>query len=617
MEAVAVSERKALRGMSCGWAWGARTHFHTLSSRAFISAFVLAVFSLSSGCQSTPPVDSGAVAQIDQSLAEVGNSQPKVETPPAAVQSALLPPIRVATGSAPSRTEQRFAIAVHDSPAREFFMGLVEGTAYNMVVSPGVTGQITLDLKNVTIPEVMDVVRNVYGFDYRRGEHGFEVLPARLRTRIYPVDYLNILRRGRSQTRVSSGQITGTGGTTSSDSGVSDSTSNASSSRNASDVTGSEIVTRQPETSFWSELKASVAAIIGSAPGRSVVVNPESGMVVVRAMPRELREVEAYLRQAQMIAARQVILEAKILEVELNDAYRQGVDWQAIFRVNGKTLTASQVGGGTLADGRPSAIKGNTVNLAPAAGQAIVGTAANAFGGMFAAALAYNNFTAFIELLDQQGTVHVLSSPRVATMNNQKAVIKVGSDEFFVTDVSSTTTTGTSTTTTPDITLTPFFSGVALDVTPQISATGDVLLHVHPTISQVQDQQKTITIGSVTQVLPLALSTVRESDSIVRARSGQIVVIGGLMQNRYERGRADSPASGLPVIGTLFSQRRQVAKKSELIILLKPIVIDSASRWVDAARAARRRIGEINRRMRATDAVGSENASGSGRGESP
>ncbi len=115
--------------------------------------------------------------------------------------------------------------------------------------------------------------------------------------------------------------------------------------------------------------------------------------------------------------------------------------------------------------------------------------------------MTFNDFAAFIELLETQGDVQVLSSPRIATINNQKAVIKVGSDEFFVTDISSTTVTGTATTTSPDITLTPFFSGIALDVTPQIDAGGRVTLHVHPTISQVTDQQKTITVagfGSLT-----------------------------------------------------------------------------------------------------------------------
>ena len=125
----------------------------------------------------------------------------------------------------------------------------------------------------------------------------------------------------------------------------------------------------------------------------------------------------------------------------------------------------------------------------------------------------------------------MLSSPRVATLNNQKAVIKAGTDEFFVTDVSSNTVTGTAATTSRDVTLTPFFSGIALDVTPQISADGEVILHIHPTVSEVTDQTKELTVSGETDALPLAFSEIRESDSVVNAKSGQIIAIGGLMRN--------------------------------------------------------------------------------------
>ena len=168
-------------------------------------------------------------------------------------------------------------------------------------------------------------------------------------------------------------------------------------------------------------------------------------------------------------------------------------------------------------------------------------------------------------------------------MNNQKALIKVGTDEFFVTDVSTTTITGTATTSTPNIELTPFFSGIALDVTPQISGEGDIMLHIHPTVSSVVDQQKNISISGINQTLPLARSTVRESDSIVRASNGQLVVIGGLMQDRTEDLDAKTPGVGdLPLVGSLFRSKRSEQLKSELVILLKPIVIDSPQRWADS-----------------------------------
>lgn len=187
-----------------------------------------------------------------------------------------------------------------------------------------------------------------------------------------------------------------------------------------------------------------------------------------------------------------------------------------------------------------------------------------------------NDFNAVIELLQTQGDVSVLSSPRVATVNNQKAAIKVGTDEFFVTNVKTTTTTGTATTQTPEVTLTPFFSGIVLDVTPQIGDQGDVVLHVHPSVSEVVDQKKDIKIGDSDLSLPLALSSIREADSVVRARSQQVVLIGGLMSNNSSDVSAKVPGlANTPGLGWLFTQKRQSHAKSELVILLRPIIADT------------------------------------------
>jgi MSHA biogenesis protein MshL len=171
--------------------------------------------------------------------------------------------------------------------------------------------------------------------------------------------------------------------------------------------------------------------------------------------------------------------------------------------------------------------------------------------------------------------VQVLSSPRVTAINNQKAVIKVGNDEYFVTDVStSNTITSSSTSITPDIGLTPFFSGIALDVTPQIDANGSILLHIHPSVIETQEQEKVITLNEEQYILPLAQSTIRESDTIIRAMSGEIVVIGGLMQSIITTENSQTPLLGdIPILGNLFKSKREKETKKELIILLKPTVV--------------------------------------------
>src|SRR5690606_27496499 len=164
----------------------------------------------------------------------------------------------------------------------------------------------------------------------------------------------------------------------------------------------------------------------------------------------------------------------------------------------------------------PLAPTDNPVVVAP--GNPISGFITDTLGGAFTLAADFSDFNAYIELLGLQGRTRVLSSPRVSTLHNQKAIIKAGTDEFFVTGIETdTTAAGLNTVTNVDYELTPFFSGVALDVTPQISEDGRVILHIHPTISEVNDQQKTLSLRGSIDSLPLALSQVRESDSIVKA----------------------------------------------------------------------------------------------------
>ena len=518
------------------------------------------------------------VSENMKKTVEDGIDSNKAAQVPEAVSSALVPAITLGASELPTVSDkQRFDIAVNNVPAVQFFMSLVEGTKYNMVVHPEVKGTITLNLTNVTIPEVLQAVRDVYGYEFVRTDYGFQVLPGRLQARIYQINYLNINRKGGSRTVVSSGSLTELN---------SDGSGNARESGQAGRShrtvqAGATITTELPETSFWKELQTSIQAIVGAGEGRGVVVNPQSGVVVVRALPNELREVEKYLTATQLIVQRQVILEAKILEVRLNDAFQTGINWNQLLTPGKNTIRATNIGGGSVLvnESGLSDIAGSQYDITNLTSQE--GALSSAFGGVFTLALKVGDFSSFIELLETQGKVQVLSSPRVATLNNQKAIIKVGTDEFFVTDVSSTNvSTGGTTSVNPSVTLTPFFSGVALDVTPQISEDENVTLHIHPSISDVVDQQKTVTIGTITQELPLARSTVRETDSIVRARSGQVIVIGGLMQDIISDTDAGAPgAKDIPLLGHLFKHSKKSSKKSELVILLKPVVVEDGRTW--------------------------------------
>jgi MSHA biogenesis protein MshL len=258
------------------------------------------------------------------------------------------------------------------------------------------------------------------------------------------------------------------------------------------------------------------------------------------------------------------------------------VNWAAVqVQSDGDVIAGGNLSGGGQFGGTPplgGPLGGDGLVIGP--GNPITAFGSQTLGAAFAIALDIGDFNAFVELLETQGDTRVLSSPRVATLNNQKAVIKAGTDEFFVTDVSSNTVTGTAATTSRDVTLTPFFSGIALDVTPQISAFGEVILHIHPTVSEVTDQTKELTVSGQTDTLPLAFSEIRESDSVVRAKSGQIIAIGGLMRNSSRKQEFGTPVLGkIPGLKRLFSSSREVETKTELVILLRPIVVDDDEDW--------------------------------------
>jgi MSHA biogenesis protein MshL len=508
------------------------------------------------------------------------------QSTPAQVSDALLPRIEL---DLPEQTgidiEPRFDIKVNRTNARQFFVGLVEGTAYNMVVHPKVRGRITLDLKNVSIQEVMDVIRDVYGFDYERTATAYHVYPNDIRTKIFKLDYLAVKRAGSSKVRISSGQVSqaATGGASNSN--------NDSDSDPVRQTLAASSIDTVSESDFWTELRASLTAIVGNQQGRSVVVSPQSGVIVVRAMPDELRSVDRYLSTTQNIMHRQVMLEAKVIEVVLSDGFQSGINWAGLKENGSSSVLLGQTGGGSLFDNGTSLIDGNTGDLNPGALSQVNGTATSAFGGIFTAALNLSgNFAAFIELLKTQGDVQVLSSPQVSTMNNQKAVIKVGTDEFFITDVETNTNTSTvSSNVENNVELTPFFSGVALDVIPQIGENNSITLHIHPTVVDVTEKVKNLSVSATTTLsVPLAVSSIRESDSVIKAESGQVVIIGGLMKNKTTDNKNSVPFLGdLPLIGGLFQHNQETTVKSELVILLKPTVIEGPQQWAQGLKRAR------------------------------
>ncbi|WP_350431977.1 pilus (MSHA type) biogenesis protein MshL [Shewanella sp. H8] len=462
--------------------------------------------------------------------------------------------------------ERRFDVSANEVDARVFFPSLVKDTPLSIAVHPDVQGKISLSLKAVTLSEAIQVVEDIYGYEVNREGRILRVFPSGMRTETFPLNYIYMQREGLSLTSVSSGRISdqnsnsSSGNSNSNNNNSSSNNSSSDSNSNSSDNTNGTFIRSTTKTDFWGELQATLTSIMGeTGGGRQVVVTPQAGLVTVRAFPDELRQIRSFLQIAESHLQRQVILEAKIIEVTLSDGYQQGIQWENVLGHAGST----------------------NINFSTSAGQGLSNAITTAIGGVTSINFSGTDFSSIINLLDTQGDVDVLSSPRVTASNNQKAVIKVGNDEYFVTDVSSTTVSGTTTVTTPQVELTPFFSGIALDVTPQIDEHGNVILHVHPSVIDVTSQTKEITISDSTLELPLAQSEIRESDTVIRAASGDVVVIGGLMKSENIETVSKVPLLGdIPFLGEAFTSRTKSKQKTELIIMLKPTVVGGDT-WKD------------------------------------
>lgn len=547
-------------------------------------------------CTSNPPRDHSTLDRINTELQQaVQDNQPNTQVPES-VSNALLPPLRIPVPKVSSgKLEQKFDLVVNEAPANQVFMGIVSGTRYSMLVHPDVKGMISVNLKDVTILEALDAIREIYGYEYKLDGSRIYVEPVAMQTRVFQVNYINSKRTGASDTRVISGSVSRSGNTSTGSSGNSTTTSGSSSGSNS---TVSSSIQTSSNSDFWTEIGAALTSMVGAEEGRRVIVNPQSGIVLIRAMPSEIRNVEKFLRIMQVSVERQVILEAKIIEVQLNDQSQSGVNWSVFGNSGRNRVTIGNVNSDTaLEKGGNGAVVSKSLGVN--AGSLLANVAAAGVGGpLFAIAVQAANFSSLISFLDTQGDVHVLSSPRIATINNQKAVLKVGTDEFFVTGVSTSTIASTgATTTVPEVTLNPFFSGISLDVTPQIDEHNNITLHIHPTVSDVTTVTKQINIGTGQSIsLPLASSKVSETDSIVRAKDGQVVAIGGLMKQSTIGDRSKVPGLGdAKGVGAAFRQNGQTTVKSELVILLKPTVVQDESSWSDDILSTQRRIENLER----------------------
>jgi MSHA biogenesis protein MshL len=555
------------------------------------------------------------VAQPSQALREELQAQQRDGGPAAAasaVPQAQAIPVPPPAPALPP--EPRFDLIVNGAPARDVFLSLVSDTRYSMLVHPSVAGTLSVTLKGVTLRESLDAIREVYGFDYSIDGRRITVFPPTLQTRVFSINALAHQRSGRSEVRVSSGAAPVGGQNNGATGGSSAAPGNAGGSSNTVLQQESSQLSTRVSNDFWAETTTALRALVGSGEGRTVITSPQSGTVAVRAMPDELRHVEAWLKATRIAVERQVMLEAKIVEVELREGYQSGIDWSRIgsHGAIGQTSVNPSIPSGvssiinplvsnarglpTLSSGTQSPNWSDLIPL-PSAG-----------GGTFGLALSRGGFQALLSFIESHGDTQILSSPRIATLNNQKAVLKVGTDDYFITGISgsnsgtNTGNTGTNGTTNqiPTLTLTPFFSGIALDVTPQIDAADMITLHIHPSVSSVTEKVKQVDLGEVGNFrLPLASASVNETDTVVRIPDGHIVAIGGLMQMEASRRGSGLPgADSNPLTSMLFGNRANAGRKRELVVLIKPSIIRSAEDWEQHNRLVSESLSDTENRSR-------------------
>ncbi|MBE0627191.1 MAG: secretin N-terminal domain-containing protein [Burkholderiales bacterium] len=608
-------------------------------------AALIATALIFAGCAQEPvrtnQIDEQMIGELDQGLQR---AKPRESD---AVNQALLPPLRMALPEAQGKPiESRFDLNVNNAPAREVFLSIVSGTRYSMLVHPDVSGSISVNLKDVSLSEALDAIREIYGYEYKIDGSRVYIQPAGIQTRVFQVNYLIGARQGRSDMRVTAGSsgIT-TGGVSQAASaylnmplaqqqpgqapvnqtgvkGPPSLTPNADGALGGIQADATRMSTVQT-TDFWAEVEYAIRTIVGTGGGRNIVISPQSGVVVVRAMPQELRSVATLLKAMKLSVDRQVMLEAKIIDVTLNKAYQAGINWGAfptsgiaagfsgnvggINRVSPSGSLAGNTSGGPNA---PSSIFGADPGAGAGLGTlgGLVAAAGNVAGGVFGLAVQTDNFAALLQFLETQGSVQVLSSPRVSTLNNQKAVLKVGTDQPYVTSISvlpGTVTAGVVTPSTVAPTINNIFSGISLDVTPQIDDSGNIALHIHPLVTSVSSKALRFDVtGTGTQSIDVASISVSESDTMVRTQDGNVVVLGGLMKVELNNGRSGIPGlADAPLIGGAFRNSATDTVKRELVILIKPTIIESDKDWQQDIQGSRNRMQHMGRDMGSSPAV--------------
>ena len=478
-------------------------------------------------------------------------------------------------------SEDRYTLTVQNADLVGILLGLAHDLPINVVVEPGVSGQVDADLKNVSLLDLLEQLVIARGFQYEIRGRTVRIFRSERETRTWQVDYPSARQSGESQFSVS-GAVA--------QSVASSSQATATNGSQSQDTSTSGIST-EVSLDFWSEIERGVrllaegsegaaetlppegeepepaASAAAGVAGRRVLVSRQAGLVLVTAPRAILDEVDRYLEQAAIRLGRQVLIDTRVVEVTLGDELDLGLDIEFSPSLDS---TGAQHPVGTIVraitGGIPRDNAISSSDLAPVL-----------TNGGFTFGIATDTIGVILTTLARQSDVRIVSTPRIATLNNHKAIVKVVRNEvFFVaeTEVTVVANVGQSAVTTFAPTITPV--GVTLDVTPQISAEREVTLHVHPSVSEIVEVREQPRISGQTSTGSLPVVNLRETDSVVRIRDGETLVIGGLIQTRDLDVEKKIPLLGdIPWLGQLFRQSDVAEVRSELVIFLTPTVLDA------------------------------------------
>ncbi len=521
-----------------------------------IGLFAL-VIALTAGCGvSRPPSPSEGHLkdESDGQQAEAGGESASDDAIPDPVTNGAPLP-------APSEPEEaeRYTVVVNQVPVRELLFALARDADIDIDIAGEIQGDVTLNAIDATLPRLLERISYQAAIRYELDDDYLRIAADEPYLESYPVDYVNLSREASSTVETAT-QITSTGfgedgGTGGGSGGGSSGTNNSSTS-----------LENESDNRFWETLERNLGGMLGVEVGESgdrpderryLMVNRETGYITVRATQRQHEQVQRYLDRIMESARRQVLIEATVVEVELSDQYQAGVDWSYI---------SSSVGGLDLLE----------QNLTAGS----LGNAPNALASFVDTDIAGGELQATVRALETFGDVSVMSSPKIMALNNQLAILKVVDNRvYFTIDVEQTLDEGV-TNTVFDSQINTVPVGLVMTVTPYIGANDEVLLNTRPTVSRilgfVDDPNPSLADAGVTNEVPEI--QVREMESLLRVNSGQVAVIGGLMQDSIDQNQRSVPGLGnLPLVGNLFSYRDDRVEKTELIIFLRPTVVDQAN----------------------------------------